>query len=60
MENNLTVEDVLKMIETEISEKDLELLYVFLDGMYEDLSEAERIVIAHALEKIDKGFYSNE
>lgn len=56
----MTFEEVIKMIESEITEKDLEILYVFLDGMYDNFSEREQIILAQALEKIDKGFYSND
>lgn len=56
----MTIDDVIKMIESEVSEKDLEILYIFLDGMYDSLSEGEKILLAEALEKIDKGFYSND
>jgi len=59
-ENDISTDDIIKMAKETVSEKELDLLYIYLYGMIDKFSEAELAYIAAALEKIDPNFYDNE
>jgi len=59
-EDNLKVEDILKIAKESITDKDMDYVYTYLYSIMDKFSEDELAVIATALEKLDENFYDDE
>lgn len=59
-DEKISIEDVLKSLNTEISDTDLDYIYVYLESIMDDLTHEQITALALALEKIDKNFNDYE
>jgi uncharacterized protein YfkK (UPF0435 family) len=59
-EDNLKVEDILKIAKDSVSKSDMDYVYTYLYSIMDKFSESELAAIATALEQIDENFYENE
>lgn len=44
----------------ELTEKELDALYIYLEMNYEDLKEEEKLMWLKILERVDKNFYEDK
>lgn len=59
-DEKISIEDVLKSLNTEISDTDLDYIYVYLESIMDDLTHEQITALALAFEKIDKNFNDYE
>lgn len=60
LDREYSEEELKSIVDTLLSENDLNVFYSFLDEQFENMSENDQLIWSRVMELVDKNFYSED